>query len=26
VPGAELTTRAWAADHPFESDRDWRKA
>jgi catechol-2,3-dioxygenase len=26
VPVAELTTRAWAVDHPFESARDWRKA
>jgi catechol 2,3-dioxygenase-like lactoylglutathione lyase family enzyme len=26
TPQAELTTRAWADAHPFESDRDWRKA
>jgi catechol-2,3-dioxygenase len=26
VPAAELTTRAWALAHPFESGRDWSQA
>ena len=26
VPAAELTTRAWALAHPYETERDWPQA